>query len=79
MVRTQVLLKEDQYQFLKDRSRETGNSISALVRESVDCLRGNAAPLKQRAIELLGAFEADRSDVSIRHDEYFPGPEPVSR
>ncbi len=45
----------------------------------MDCLRGTTVPLKQRAIELLGAFEADRSDVSIRHDEYFHGPEPDSR
>ncbi len=76
MVRTQILLEEDQYQFLKTRSRETGDSISALIREVVERLRRSEPPLKQQAVELLGAFEADRNDVSIHHDEYFAGLEP---
>lgn len=71
MVRTQILLEPDQYEFLKERSKETGESLSALIREAVDQLRDDTAPLRQRAKELLGAFEADRDDVSLRHDEYF--------
>jgi len=27
--------------------------------------------LKEKALALLGAFEADRTDVSARHDDYF--------
>ena len=73
MVRAQILFQEDQYQFLKARSRETGTSISALVRDIVEHLRRNQPPLRQQAIQLLGAFEADRDDVSIRHDEYLAG------
>jgi len=76
MVRTQVLLDEDQYEFLKDRSRETGESVSSIVRRSVERLRRSDVSLKQRAIQLLGAFEADRTDVSVRHDEYFAGVKP---
>ena len=76
MVRTQILLEEDQYQFLKARSRETGDSVSALVRKIVERLRRSEPPLKQQAIQLLGTFEADRDDVSIHHDKYFAGLEP---
>lgn len=71
MVRTQILLEPDQYEFLKERSKETGESLSALIREAVDQLRDDTVPLRQRAKELLGAFKADRDDVSLRHDEYF--------
>lgn len=71
MVRTQVLLEPDQYDFLKERSRETGESLSALIRDAVEHLRQDTTPLRQRAQTLLGAFEADRQDVSVRHDEYF--------
>ena len=73
MVRTQILFQEDQYQFLKARSRETGTSISALVRDIVERLRRSEPPRRQQAIQLLGAFEADHDDVSIRHDEYLTG------
>ena len=73
MRRAQILFQEDQYQFLKARSRETGTSISALVRDIVERLRRTEPPLRQQAIQLLGAFEADRDDISIRHDEYLAG------
>ena len=77
MVRTQILLEEQQYQFLKLRSRETGTSISALIREIVERLRQSEPPLREQAIRMLGAFEADRPDVSIHHDEYLAGLEPA--
>ncbi len=73
MVRAQILFQEDQYQFLKTRSRESGISVSAFVRDIVERLRRTEPPLRQQAIQLLGAFEADRDDVSIRHDEYLAG------
>ncbi len=76
VVRTQILLEETQYQYLKNRSRETGESLSALIRGSIDRLRKAETPLSQRAVTLLGSFEADRTDVSIHHDEYFAGLEP---
>ena len=71
MVRTQIQLKEEQYRYLKERSRRTGESLSSLIREAVDRLREHEPPLRQRARRLIGAFEADVTDASLRHDDYF--------
>lgn len=70
MVRAQVLLEEDQYRFLKERATSTGSSISAVLRDSVELMRSDEAARRRQALDLLGAFEADRTDVSLRHDEY---------
>ena len=56
---------------LKERSRRTGESLSALVREAVERMRETEAPLRERARQLIGAFEADVTDGSLRHDDYF--------
>ncbi len=39
MIRAHILFQDDQYRFLKARARETGISISALVRDVVERLR----------------------------------------
>lgn len=71
MVRTQILLEPEQHAFLKARSAQTGEALSTLVREAGDHLRDEVKPMRERALALLGAFKADRVDVSERHDEYF--------
>jgi len=71
MIRTQIQLEEEQYRFLKERSRRTGESLAALIREAVDRMRDDQAPLRERARRLIGAFEADVTDGSTRHDELF--------
>ena len=73
MVRTQIQLEEEQYRYLKERSRRTGESLSALIREAVERMREAEAPLRDRARRLIGAFEADVTDGSLRHDDYFVG------
>ena len=75
MVRTQISLTEEQYRFLKDEARHTGQSLSALIRKALEQYRSSADTPRQRALDLLGSFEADREDVSIHHDRYFPGDE----
>ena len=71
MVRTQILLTEEQHAFLRELSRKTGLPLSELVRRAVDELRqSNDVPVK-RALKLVGAFRADRDDISERHDEFF--------
>lgn len=72
MHRTQILLEPDQYDYLRSLAEQSGQSISSLVRGAVQRLRSEGLDQKQRAIALLGAFEADRSDVSERHDDYWP-------
>jgi hypothetical protein len=71
MVRTQVLLDEEGYRWLKEQARETGSSLSALVRAAVAARReaGGGQP-NDAVLALVGAFTDDRGDVSLRHDEY---------
>jgi hypothetical protein len=72
MHRTQILLEPDQYEYLRNLAEQSGESISSLVRGAVQRLRSENFDQKRRAIALLGAFEADRTDVSQRHDDYWP-------
>ena len=71
MIRTQISLSDEQYQFLKTLSLESGESMSELIRQALEELRqARRRPVRQ-AIDLLGAFVADREDVAERHDAYF--------
>ena len=70
MVRTQVILSEDHYRFLKKLSFDSGRSMSDLVREAIDRMRRAEDDRKEKMLSLLGAFEADRDDVSEQHDHY---------
>jgi len=76
MVRAQILLTTKHYHFLKERSRETGESISSIVRKSLDLAMAPATDARERAISLLGKFEADVDDASIKHDYYLGGGKP---
>ncbi|MEW6490560.1 MAG: ribbon-helix-helix protein, CopG family [Thermodesulfobacteriota bacterium] len=71
MVRTQISLSEEQYRFLKGLSRGSGESMSELIRQALEELRRCRKQPVDRALEVLGAFQADREDVSLRHDDYF--------
>lgn len=73
MTRTQISLTEDQYRFLAECSRQTGESLSAIVRRAIDRLRAQEEPPRRRLLALIGAYEADRSDVAERHDEILWG------
>jgi len=72
MVRTQISLTKEQHAYLKELARRRGQSLSELVREAVDRLRAQSPSPVERAVSLIGAFEADRTDVSEHHDDYFP-------
>ena len=76
MVRTQILLSPTHYHFLKKRSKETGESISSIVRRSIDLAMAPIPEAKDKALALLGAFEADVDDASVRHDFYLGRGEP---
>ena len=73
MIRTQISLTEEQQRFLAEFSRRSGESISAIIRRAVDQLRGEAEKPNRRALRLVGAFKADRRDVSTNHDEILWG------
>jgi len=71
--RTQISLTEEQHRFLVEVSRQSGESISEIIRRAVDRLRAEEDTPNRRALGLIGAFEADRPDVSVRHDEFLWG------
>jgi hypothetical protein len=52
-------------------ARKRGTSMAALIRDAVDRTYGGAdeAARWRRALESVGGFRSDRSDVSERHDE----------
>lgn len=71
MVRTQILLSEHQHAVLSDLSKRSGLSMAELIRQAVESMlaqRERAA--SDQALELLGTFTADRTDVSANHDAY---------
>ncbi len=72
MLRTQISLSAEQHAYLKELSRQTGASLSELVRRAIDELREKNVTPVRKALELVGSFEADRDDVSERHDDFFP-------
>lgn len=76
MVRTQISLTEAQHRYLSELSHQSGESISAIIRHAVDRLRGKGDTPRSRAMGLLGAFEADRFDASINHDQALWAAEP---
>ena len=78
MIRAQILLDEDQHQYLKQTSSETGESISALVRSAIRTMQAlrDRNQERQAVLDLIGAFEGDQSDVSVRHDHYLNEPRP---
>lgn len=73
MTRVQVQFTERQLAALKRRARETGKSVAAVVRDSVDSVLGppkrDQASVR-RLLSIAGKFHSDRSDVSVKHDEY---------
>lgn len=74
MVKAEVLFTEGEYERLKKKSQETGKTLSEVVREAVaGFLESRSQPRRDRALALIGAFEAERSDISVRHDEFLPG------
>jgi hypothetical protein len=74
MRRTQIQIEEDQIEWLKDKARARGVSISQIIRESIAFFKGHEEKYpndrKQRAIAAIGRFASQVSDVSERHDDY---------
>lgn len=69
LVRTQLLVKEEQHSRLKRISREQGISLSALLREILDKhLSGEAADISS----LAGVIQ-DGPGVAANHDRWIYG------
>lgn len=74
MIRTQIQLSEEQYARLRDLAHRHRVSVAELVRRGVDkLLTEGPAPdrgLRQRAMQLAGAFHSKETDVATKHDAY---------
>ena len=73
MVRTQISLTDEQYAWLKEQSRSEDVSMSELLRRALDLMRRQREERKQAVLASIGAFVADRDDVSTNHDRYLGG------
>lgn len=71
MERTQISLTARQARELRRLARARGTSMAALIREAVDRTYGGADEEARwrRALDAIGGFRSDRSDVSERHDD----------
>ena len=74
MVRTQIQLDEDQYERLKRLAAKRSQSLSQLVRESVERFldESNRREVWDRLRKAAGSCHdpAGTRDVSRRHDDY---------
>ncbi len=75
MVRTQVQLTESEIKALKSLASERGVSLAELIRQSIDAFLEAQQVMdreerKRRALEVVGRFRSDVTDLSTRHDDY---------
>jgi hypothetical protein len=75
MVRTQILLTDEQAAALRELSAREGRSLADLVRTAVDALlhRRQAIgrdELKRRSLSALGRYRSGMTDVGSRHDAH---------
>lgn len=70
MTRTQIQLTDEQHRLLKAAARRI--PVAEIVRRAVDRRLAESTTEEnyERALQLLGAFEDSRGDVSEKHDDY---------
>lgn len=72
MIRTQIQFQKKTYENLKTKSKETGKSISEIVRRSLD----QTIELQEcdqkwaRALNSLGKFSSGLNNLAEKHDEH---------
>jgi hypothetical protein len=73
MVRTQILLTEEQAETLRRRSRRENVSIAELVRRAIEAFARTEPPgdreVRARAIRAAGRFASGSRQTSTHHDE----------
>ncbi len=74
MIRTQIKVNEDQFEWLNAEARSRGVSVSQIIREGISLFRSRNERFhedkKKNALAAIGRFSSDNSDVSARHDDY---------
>ena len=69
MIRTQVLLTEDQYNFLTEEARSRGLSLSELIRRIVEERRFLLAEAQRRGAEEMADGAIEGPGDTPHHDE----------
>ena len=72
MIRTQIQFEKKTYESLKTKSKETGKSISEIVRKSLDqTIESQETDLKwRRALQSMGKFSSGLDNLAEKHDEH---------
>jgi hypothetical protein len=72
MIRIQIQFEKKIYEKLKARSKASGDSISEIVRRSLDSTiaRQETDHKWSRAFQSLGKFESGLKDLAEKHDEH---------
>jgi len=72
MIRTQIQFEKKTYEKLKARSKASGDSISEIVRRSLDTTieKQEADQKWARAFGSLGKFQSGLQDLAEKHDAY---------
>lgn len=72
MIRTQIQFEKKTYEKLKARSKASGDSISEIVRRSLDTtIEMQEAEQKwARAFQSAGKFQSGFKDLAEKHDEH---------
>ena len=72
MIRTQIQFQKKTYESLKTKSKETGKSISEIVRKSLDqTIESQECDQKwARAFNSLGKFASGLNNLAEKHDAH---------
>ena len=72
MIRTQIQFEQKTYQALKTKSKETGKSISEIVRRSLDhSIAAQEVDQKwARALSSMGKFSSGLKNLAEKHDDH---------
>jgi hypothetical protein len=72
VIRTQIQFEKKTYESLKTKSKETGKSISEIVRRSLDqTIESQGCDQKwARAFKSLGKFASGLDNLAEKHDEH---------
>jgi len=72
MIRTQIQFQKNTYESLKTKSKETGKSISEIVRRSLDqTIESQGCDQKwTRALSSMGKFSSGLNNLAEKHDDH---------
>jgi predicted DNA-binding protein len=72
MIRTQIQFEKKTYEALKTKSKETGKSISEIVRRSLDqTIESQECDQKwARALSSMGKFSSGLNNLAEKHDDH---------